>query len=42
LIGFSASLVKQESMLIFSKLGISGRKEINPKNNLAKTPIKNS
>ena len=31
LIGFSASLVKQESMLIFSKLGISGRKEINPK-----------
>lgn len=25
-IGFSASLVKQETMLIFSKLGISGRK----------------
>jgi DNA-binding CsgD family transcriptional regulator len=27
-IGYSASLVKQESMLIFSKLGISGRKEL--------------
>jgi len=29
-IGYSASLVKKESMLIFSKLGISGRKELNP------------
>jgi DNA-binding CsgD family transcriptional regulator len=28
-IGFSTSLVKQESMLIFSKLGISGRKGLN-------------
>jgi DNA-binding CsgD family transcriptional regulator len=27
-IGFSASLVKQETMLIFSKLGISGRKDL--------------
>lgn len=29
-IGYSASLVKQETMLIFSKLGISGRKELKP------------
>lgn len=28
LIGFSASLVKQESMLIFSKLGLSGRRDL--------------
>jgi DNA-binding NarL/FixJ family response regulator len=27
-IGFSPSLVKQETMLIFSKLGISGRKDL--------------
>lgn len=27
-IGYSSSLVKQESMLIFSKLGISGRREL--------------
>ena len=27
-IGFSTSLVKQETMLIFSKLGISGRKDL--------------
>ena len=27
-IGYSSSLVKQESMLIFSKLGISGRKDL--------------
>ena len=27
-IGYSASLVKQETMLIFSKLGISGRKDL--------------
>jgi DNA-binding CsgD family transcriptional regulator len=27
-IGFSASLVKQETMLIFSKLGISGRRDL--------------
>jgi DNA-binding CsgD family transcriptional regulator len=28
MIGFSASLVKQETMLIFSKLGISGRRDL--------------
>jgi DNA-binding NarL/FixJ family response regulator len=27
-IGYSASLVKQETMLIFSKLGVSGRKNL--------------
>jgi len=27
-IGFSPSLVKQETMLIFSKLGISGRRDL--------------
>ena len=27
-IGFSSSLVKQETMLIFSKLGVSGRKDL--------------
>jgi LuxR family maltose regulon positive regulatory protein len=27
-IGFSPSLVKQETMLIFSKLGVSGRKDL--------------
>ena len=27
-IGYSPSLVKQETMLIFSKLGISGRKDL--------------
>ena len=27
-IGYSASLVKQETMIIFSKLGISGRKDL--------------
>ena len=27
-IGYSSSLVKQESMLIFSKLGISGRRDL--------------
>jgi DNA-binding NarL/FixJ family response regulator len=27
-IGYSASLVKQETMLIFSKLGISGRRDL--------------
>ena len=27
-IGFSSSLVKQETMLIFSKLGISGRRDL--------------
>ena len=28
MIGFSASLVKQETMLVFAKLGISGRKDL--------------
>jgi DNA-binding CsgD family transcriptional regulator len=28
LIGFSASLVKQETIIIFSKLGLSGRKDL--------------
>ena len=27
-IGYSASLVKQETMLIYSKLGISGRRDL--------------
>jgi len=27
-IGYSSSLVKQETMLIFSKLGISGRRDL--------------
>jgi LuxR family maltose regulon positive regulatory protein len=27
-IGYSSSLVKQETMLIFSKLGVSGRKDL--------------
>jgi DNA-binding CsgD family transcriptional regulator len=27
-IGYSPSLVKQETMIIFSKLGISGRKDL--------------